>query len=53
MTRPKKLDDEAVTKWLAAHAGWEEKAGTLVRALKFPDYARSSSSFCSMSQIWQ
>ena len=38
MTRPTKLEDEAVTTWLAAHPGWKKVASTLVRTLKFPDY---------------
>ena len=41
MTRPTKLEDEAVTMWLASHAGWVKAGDTLVRALKFPDYERT------------
>jgi 4a-hydroxytetrahydrobiopterin dehydratase len=39
MSRPKKLDDSAVTAWLAAHPGWARENDTLVATRKFPDYA--------------
>lgn len=39
MSRPKKLDDSAVTAWLAAHPGWARDRDTLVRTRQFPDYS--------------
>ena len=42
MTRPVKLDDASVQKWLAAHPGWERTtagaAGAIARGFKFDDF---------------
>ena len=39
MTRPAKLDDALVQKWLASHPGWERSGdGAIARAYKFDDF---------------
>ncbi len=39
MTRPKKLDSDAVDGWLARHPGWARDDDALVRSIEFPDFA--------------
>jgi 4a-hydroxytetrahydrobiopterin dehydratase len=38
MTRPTKLEQAAVDRWLAAHAGWTRDGDALVKKLTFPDF---------------
>jgi 4a-hydroxytetrahydrobiopterin dehydratase len=39
VARPKKLDDDAISAWLRAHAGWAREGDALARELRFPDFA--------------
>ena len=40
MTRPLKLDDATVAKWLASHSGWElVDAKAIARTFKLPNFA--------------
>ncbi len=39
MARPAKLDDGAVTAWVAKHAGWERVGeGAIAKRFTFPDF---------------
>lgn len=38
MTRPLRLDDQAIFEWLGSHSAWRRSDGHLVRDIRFTDY---------------
>jgi 4a-hydroxytetrahydrobiopterin dehydratase len=38
MARPGKLANDAIDKWLGAHAGWQRDGDTIAKRFTFPDF---------------